>query len=770
MLGRLGRWCHTHRALVVIVWIVALVALGVSSGAAGNAFSTKFELPNVESARGFDIIDAHFGGRGGGINGQLVFRAPQGVEDPAVKQQMTAFFDEVSQIKDVSLTSPYVEDGSRQVADNGQIAYATIEVPSDLTFTQATDIGTEIKDKAPSISGVQLDFGGDMFADFEPPSSETLGLAFAIFILIVAFGSVLAMGLPVGTAIAGIAGGATIITLISHVVSMPDFTTTLAIMIGLGVGIDYALFIVTRYREGLHAGMSSEEATSTAINTAGRAVLFAGTTVVISLCGMFVMGLAFVTGLAIGAALTVLATMVASVTLLPALLGFARHRVEITRWRGIIAATLVSIGLIGVGIGFAPLMVALPLAIIVLILGIFVPALRQEIPKRAPKPVERTLAYRWSRLIQERPWPAVIVGVVILGLLAVPFFSLRLGFSDAGNGGTDKTTRRAYDLLAEGFGPGSNGPLLLVTELPGGADQATLDKVTEAIRNTPDVASVSAVRLNDAGNPQAAQWFLIPGTSPQDEATTKLVHDLRDNVLPQATAGTDLEVAVTGSTAVNIDFSDYLAERLPYFFAVVLALSFLLLMTVFRSILVPLKAVVMNLISIAAAYGLVVAVFQWGWLGGLIGIGEGGPIEPFIPMMMFAIVFGLSMDYEVFLLSRIKEEWDNTHDNARAVADGLAKTARVITAAAVIMVFVFGSFLLESDRVIKIFGLGLASAVLIDATVVRMLLVPATMELLGDRNWWLPKWLDRILPRINVEGTGPTAEPDDRELVGASRD
>ncbi len=769
MLGRLGRWCHNHRVLVVVVWIAALIGLGVSSGAAGNAFSTKFELPNVESARGLDLLDAHFGGQGGGQTGQIVFRAPAGVTDPSVQGPMTDYLAQVAQIPNVTVTSPYEAGNARQISSDGTIAYAGIEVPSDLTFNEATDIGTEIQDAAPQINGVQLEFGGDMFGSFEPPSSETLGLAFAIFILIVAFGSVLAMGLPVGTALAGIATGAFVITLVSHIVSMPDFTTTLAVMIGLGVGIDYALFIVTRYREGIHSGLSTEDATTKAINTAGRAVLFAGTTVVISLCGMFVMGLAFVTGLAIGAALTVLATMIASVTLLPALLGFAKHRVEVTRWRGIIAATLVSIGLIGVGIGFAPLMFALPLALVVIIAGFFVPALRREVPKRTAKPLERTLAYRWSRLIQHRPWPAVILGLVVLIGLALPFFSLRLGFSDAGNGGTDKTTRRAYDLLAEGFGPGSNGPLLLVTALPPGTDQATLDKVTQAVRSAKDVASVSEAAVNPAND--AARWFLQPATAPQDEATTKLVHELRDNVLPSATQGTGLDIAVTGNTAVNTDFSDYLAARLPYFFAVVLALSFLLLMAVFRSILVPLKAVVMNLLSIGAAYGLVVAVFQWGWGGSIIGIGEGGPIEPFIPMMMFAIVFGLSMDYEVFLLSRIKEEWDHTHNNAQAVADGLAKTARVITAAAIIMVFVFGSFLLESERVIKIFGLGLASAVLIDATIVRMLLVPATMELLGDRNWWLPKWLDRILPKIDVEGAEHEAPGDEeRELVGAGRD
>jgi RND superfamily putative drug exporter len=325
-------------------------------------------------------------------------------------------------------------------------------------------------------------------------------------------------------------------------------------------------------------------------------------------------------------------------------------------------------------------------------------------------------------------------------------------------------------MLAQGFGAGSNGPLILVTSVPPGTDQATLDNVTNAIKQTADVSFVTPATTNQAKD--AARWLVVPSTSPQDARTTHLVHELRDQVLPQATKGTGLDVAVTGNTAVNIDFSDYLAARLPIFFGVVLALSFLLLMTVFRSVLVPLKAVVMNLLSIGAAYGLVVAVFQWGWFGGLIGIGEGGPIEPFIPMMMFAIVFGLSMDYEVFLLSRIKEEWDHTHNNARAVADGLAKTARVITAAAAIMVFVFGSFLLENERVIKIFGLGLSSAVLIDATIVRLLLVPATMELLGDRNWWLPKWLGRVLPKIDVEGTGPDTLPPtpEPELVGAGRD
>jgi putative drug exporter of the RND superfamily len=365
--------------------------------------------------------------------------------------------------------------------------------------------------------------------------------------------------------------------------------------------------------------------------------------------------------------------------------------------------------------------------------------------------MRETVAYRWSRLIQRRPWPAAIAGALILILLALPVLGLRLGFSDEGNYPEDTTTRKAYDLLADGFGPGFNGPLVLTSLVPGDLDPAVLDRVTHALGETDGVAFAGPAVPDDPDNPSAVVWQVIPTTAPQDQATTDTVARLRDDVLPQVTEGTGLDVAVTGSVAVGVDFSEYLAARLPIFFGAVLTLSFLLLMVVFRSVLVPLKAVVMNLLSIGAAYGIVVAAFQWGWAGPLLNI-DSAPIEPFIPMMLFAIVFGLSMDYEVFLLSRIREEWTKTGDSHLSVADGLATTARVITAAALIMVFVFGSFLLESDRVVKLFGTGLAAAVLLDATIVRMLLVPATMELLGDRNWWLPRWLGRILPRVDVEG------------------
>jgi len=742
----------------VLAWVLVLVLVGALSGAAGGGFTTKFSLPNVESSRGLDIVGKHFGDAGGGRGGTIVFKSDRPVTDPDIQSAMSAFFDNVAKVKRLTVVSPYGPGGAFQLArqgpEAGKIAFARVEVPRNFSVEDGALATKEVKALDPHVPGVQIEYGGQIFGEFAAPSSEVLGLAFAIVILILAFGSVLAMGLPVGTAVGGIGLGVTLVTLLSNVITMPDFTTTLAVMIGLGVGIDYALFIVTRYREGLHAGLGTEDAVGLAINTAGRAVLFAGTTVVISLLGMLLMNLEFVRGLAIGAALTVLMTMAASITLLPAMLGFAGHRLEVTRWRGMIAAGLVAIALLGVGLKVKAMAVGIPVAAVVLIAGFFVGPLKREVPKRPVKPREATTAYRWSRFIQSHPWLSVSAGGVALIVVALPLLSLRLGFSDDGNAPSDTSTRRAYDLLATGFGPGFNGPLLLATEIPSGTDAAALARVTAALSADHGVAFASPAITDNPSAPTAAIWRVIPKSAPQDKATSDLVQRLRHSVLPSATGGTGLRVAVSGFVAVSVDFSQYLGARLPLFIGVVLALSFLLMLVVFRSVLVPLKAVVMNLLSIGAAYGLVVAVFQWGWAKQIVGIGKGGPIEPFVPMMMFAIVFGLSMDYEVFLLSRIKEEYDRGVANDRAVADGLAATARVITAAALIMVCVFGSFLLEPARVIKLFGLGLASAVLLDATVVRMLLVPATMELLGDRNWWVPRWLDRILPRIDVEGHG----------------
>jgi RND superfamily putative drug exporter len=680
-------------------------------------------------------------------------QAEQGFTD-AQRDALNVFFAQLDARDDMRIVSPFSPEGARQVSPTGTIAFATVTFPAEIDAVEEfAAIYEEMKAIEPVVDGVQIEYGGEVFAEFEAPTSEVLGLAFAIVILIFAFGSVLAMGLPIGTAFGGIGVGVLVVTLASNLFTIPDVATTLGVMIGLGVGIDYALFIVTRYREARRRGESCEAATAESIDTAGRAVLFAGTTVVISLLGMLIMSVSFMNGLAIGASITVLFTMLASVTLLPALLGFVGDRVEVTRWRGIVAAGLVAVSLVGYGLKQSALLVAAPLAALVLIAGSFVPALRRPLAARRVKPMNETSAYRWSRVVQRRPWVSVIVGTGVLLALALPVLDLRLGFADEGNYPADTTTKRAYDLLAEGFGPGFNGPLTLVAAIDTPEQLAAAQSVSQALASTPGVAFASPAVPNDVASPSAVLWTLYPTTAPQSEEAANLVSSLRDTVLPQAAGDSGLAVKVTGSVAVNVDFSGYLADRLPTFFAVVLALSFVLLMAVFRSLLVPLKAVIMNLLSIGSAYGAVVAVFQWGWGSSLVGLGGSAPIDPWLPVMMFAIVFGLSMDYEVFLLSRVKEEYDRTGDNELAVADGLANTARVITAAAAIMVFVFGSFVLEPDRSIKMFGFGLAVAVFLDATIVRMLLVPATMELLGDRNWWLPRWLERLLPKIDVEGS-----------------
>jgi putative drug exporter of the RND superfamily len=615
--AKLGPWCHDRRKLVLGLWLALLVFGGALSGAVGSGFRDEFNLPDVESKTGFDILEENFGGRGTGLLGTIVFRAEQGVEDPAVRQAMQALFDRAAAIEGVNrVQSPYTEEGARQIASRGpeagKIAFANVELPEDTDFDQGFEIRKEILADAPRIDGLQVELGGVVFAEFKEPSSEILGVAFAIVILIVAFGSVLAMGLPVGVALFGIGIGTTIITLLSNVMAIPDFATFLGIMIGLGVGIDYALLIATRYREQLREGHTVRESVTVAIDTAGRSVLFAGVTVVISLLGMLLMQVGFIQGLAVGAASVVAVTVAASLTLLPALLGFAGMRIELTRWRGLIAAGLAAIALVGVGLRFTPLTIGLPLAAVVLVAGFFVGPLKREVPRRAPRPLRETPAYRWSRVIQHRPWTAALAGALALLVLAIPVLSLRLGFSDESNYPKDTTTRRAYDLLVTGFGPGFNGPLILAARLPQGTDLSRLDAVTEGLSADPGVAFVSPALPNDPAAPTAAMWNLVPTSGPQDEATTSLLKRLRDDALPPAEAAAGVDVAVTGTVAVNNDFSNYLEARLPYFFVAVLALSFLLLMVVFRSLLVPVKAVIMNLLSITAAYGIVVALFSGG--------------------------------------------------------------------------------------------------------------------------------------------------------------
>ncbi len=709
MLAGLARTSYRHRRVVLLAWVAAVILLSVASGHAGTSWSQTFSLPGTDSQAASDLLQSRFPSQAGS-SADVVFKAEAGVAEPVVQQRLEALFAQIKDVNQVTeVISPYAQGGQRQISPDGKIAYADVQFD-----VQRNEVDQATKDQLKTLisrangEGVQVEGGGDVFRTRRAPgSTEGIGLIAAVVILLLAFGSVLAMGLPVLTALFGIGVGFAVVELLSHATSVPEFATQLAAMIGIGVGIDYALFIVTRYRQGLHEGLDPETSVVTALDTAGRAVLFAGITVVISLLGMLLIGIEFVGGLGVGAAAVVAVTMIASITLLPALLGFVGLNIDKLR-------------LPGMG------------------------------KMRDPR---TTAGYRWSHFLQRHPWPFAALGLVILLGLAMPALSIRLGSSDESNTPTTETTRRAYDLKAEGFGPGASGPLLLAAEINGQQDLPTLAKVVDSLKATPGVAQVSGPRPNQTAD--AAVITVIPTTSSQDQASVDLIGHLRADVLPQATAGTDVRVHVGGITAAFDDVATKLQTRLPLFIGVVLGLSFLLLLVVFRSVVVPIKAVVMNLLSIGAAYGLMVAVFQWGWGKDLIGVGRAGPIESFLPMMLFAILFGLSMDYEVFLLSRIKEEYDsNGHNNREAVADGLSATARVITAAAAIMVCVFGSFVFGDERVIKEFGLGLAFAVFIDATVVRMILVPATMELMGDANWWFPRWLG-WLPKFHIEGKVP---------------
>jgi RND superfamily putative drug exporter len=707
MLERLARTMYRRRKPVLVIWIFALIGLFALSGAVGGAFKTEFKLPGTESQAAYDLLAQSKDFRDRQIQAQIVFKADQGVDNADVETAMEDFFAQVAEIPNVSIVSPYSDEGASQISENGEIAYAQLNM-ADQSAEGLKDVADEVValgDKV-DVQGLEIEYGGNMFAkEALNGKSEAIGLFAAIIILLFAFGSVLAMGLPIGTALFGIGTGIAIVSIANNFIDMPDFTTAATAMIGLGVGIDYALFIVTRYRENLEGGLDPERSVVRAINTAGRAVLFAGTTVVISILGLLLMQTSIYQGSAIGIAIGVLTTMAASVTLLPALLGFVGRNIDK--------------------------------------LGVH--------RRKARTNPRESVWVRWSHVIQRRPWPALIIGLIILLVLAIPLFAMRFGLADAGNRPDSDTTRRAYDLVAEGFGPGFNGPLLLVAKTPDGEqDVAALTELSDRLNGTEGVAFATPPISSQDGS--LAVMRVFPTSDPQSQSTADLVDHLRDDVVPSV-IGDEVDVKVGGLTASADDFAAYTAERIPIFMGAVLLLSFLLLMLVFRSLLVPLKAVIMNLLSIGAAFGVVVAVFQWGWGASLIGVDRATPIEAWAPVYIFAIVFGLSMDYEVFLLSRIKEEYDRTGHNATAVADGLALTARVITAAAAIMVCVFGSFVLGDEVSLKLLGLGLAVAVLIDATVVRLVLVPSTMELLGDWNWWLPKWLDRILPRVHVEAS-----------------
>jgi putative drug exporter of the RND superfamily len=711
MLRKLAQNCYRHRRTTLGIWLAIIIGCFGISSLFGGTFRTDFALPGSETQRAVDVLEAGGFGDRAGAQAQVVFEAETGVFDPSVQAPMEQLFAQIAaQVPGVTVVSPYAPEGRRQVTDDGTIAYA------ELQFTERTQEGyLEVAEQirllrdATSVPGTRVELGGDMFAEFSEPSSELIGLIAAVIILLIAFGSLLAMGLPIVTALFGVGSSIALVGLVANVIAVPDFTTAAAAMIGIGVGIDYALFIVTRFRQGLRDGLGPEDAVVHAVDTAGRAVLFAGITVVISVTGLLLMNLDTFRAVAAAAALAVLMTMLAAVTLLPALLGFARERID-----------------------------------------------RFGLPHRrqAEGQGQESLWTRWSHVIQRRPWPPLLASLALLIILSAPVLDLRLGFNDAGSRPQGDTTRAAYDLLSEGFGPGFNSPLILVADLPGGqADLSAFQRLTEGLNDVEGVAYASPPQTNAEGS--TAISIVVPSTSPRDKATTTLVKRLRNDVIPPAMSGSGATVLVGGAQAGVVDFVDYSSARMPIFIGAVLLLSFVLLMVVFRSLLVPLKAVIMNLLSIGASFGVIVAVFQWGWAKSLFGVAQGGPIEAWAPLMIFAIVFGLSMDYEVFLLSRIKEEYDETKDNANAVANGLASTARVITAAAAIMICVFGSFVLSSQNELKLLGFGMAVAILVDATIVRMVLVPATMALLGDRNWWLPRWLGRMLPNVTVDVTRP---------------
>jgi putative drug exporter of the RND superfamily len=717
---RFASWITSHRKTVLAVWIVALVGIGMIAKSIGADFSEEFKLPASDSKEAFDLLENRFPQQSGEA-AQIVFKANGGVETPAVRRKMEAVFRKIERFPHVSeVASPYVKGGAAAVSEDGKIAYATIQYDAannELDKEKTREIIAIAR--GAEGNGLEVQLGGNTVQEAEQEEGDSsfgIGLLAAMIILLLTFGSFVAMGLPILTALFALGVGLSLVALGTHVFNTANFAIVLAAMIGLGVGVDYALFILTRFRNGLDEGLEKQAAAAKAVDTAGRAVLFAGITVIISLLGMFLLGLNFLYGVAMAAALAVLFTMIAALTLLPALLAMA---------------------------------------------GAWVNRLRIPGLGRGARSIDEAgWWFRWSRRIQARPVLAALLSGGFLILLCIPTLSLRLGTNDAGTEPPGKTTRKAYDLLAEGFGPGFNGPFVMVAALPGKGQDEGLVQLKKRLRGEEGVAATTAVTLNPAQNTGVFQVY--PTTSPQSAATTDLLDHIRSDVIPPIEAKTGAALHVGGVNAIFEDFGNAIAAKLPLFIGVVVLLSALLLMIVFRSIWVPLKAVAMNLLSIGAAFGLVVAVFQWGWGASLIGVDNTGPIISFFPIFLFAIVFGLSMDYEVFLMSRIHEEWEHRKDATEAVTRGLALTGRVITAAAAIMVTVFASFMLGDERIIKLFGLGLSSAVLIDAIVIRTLLVPAIMQLLGKRAWWFPSWLDRLLPRLHVEAD------DELSTLGAS--
>ena len=758
---KLARWSTTHRLYVAIGWVVLLIAVNVVAQSAGTEYSNNFTLPNSDAQRASDLLQRSFPAQAGDRD-TIVYKVSSGsVLDPAVRSRMEAMFSKVKGLPHVtSVISPYADTAGKSISANHQIAFATVvfDEKANLLPTSAPERVVAVA-KAADKPGLDVELGGQAIEATKKPGfgiSTAVGLLAAIVILLLTFGSVIAMGLPIVTALAGLGTGLGVIALFTHVVDTPNFSSELAAMIGLGVGIDYALFILTRFREAYATPGStfqnSRESVVRAIDTAGRAVLFAGSTVVIALLGMMLLGVDFLYGVAISASIGVLLVMLASLTLLPALLTLAGGRVAAGGRRARARARAA--------------------------------AQAGESATTAPQSngavAGGSVWIRWSAFVQRRPWTIAGIAALVMLLIAAPATALRLGSSDASNDPANQTTHKAYELLAQGFGEGFNGPLLVVAKVPNAKREAAENGVLTvgveskenprvqllrgAIAATPGVVAVAPAKLNPAGD--VATITVYPHSSPQAYATSQLVAQLREHVIPPVAKRTGMTVYVGGVTAGAVDFAAVLGHKLPLFIGVVVLLSALLLLIVFRSLVIPLQAAVMNLLSIGASLGVIVAIFQWGWFGSLMGTQQ-GPIESFIPVMLFAIVFGLSMDYEVFLVSRMHERWTITRNNPRAVAEGLSLTGRVVTAAAAIMVCVFLSFVLGEERVIKEFGLSLASAVFLDALVVRCMLLPATLHLIGKITWSLPGWLDRLLPRVSVEGTLPHEELADGHPAGA---
>jgi RND superfamily putative drug exporter len=708
---RLTRWTIAHRGIVLLSWFVVAVGLFGLSQAAGTRKANNFSLPHTDSQRAVDLLKSRFPAQAGDA-AQIVFYTRHGkLTDATARVVIAPLLERIRRLPHVTgVVSPY-RPGAHAVSKSGSIGFATVAFDERANQLPKAGIDRVVK-TAVSVrsAALQVELGGLPIEQTQQQSlgvATGVGLLAAVLVLLLSFGSLLAMGLPIVTALLGLGAGLGVIGLASHLVDMVDFSTELALMIGLGVGIDYALFIVTRYREAYRAnGNDVKAAVELAMNTAGRAILFAGTTVVIALLGMFALGVSLLNGAAIAASLAVLLVLAASLTLLPALLTFTGRRVGRARGR------------------------------------------------RSQRDATGTGFWgRWIGLIQRRPAWSALGAIVLLLVLATPALGLRLGASDAGTDPTKQTTRRAYDLLASGFGSGFNGPLLLAVRLPSAGNTAALTHITTTLRHTTGIALVAAPRLSSGRD--AAVISVYPTTSPQRAQTTSLVKRLRAGVLPLLARATGTTINIGGATATQVDFAHVLGRKLPLFIAIVVFLSALLLLVVFRSLLVPLQAALMNLLSIAAALGVVQAIFERGWLGGLMGV-QAGPINAFIPVMVFAIVFGLSMDYEVFVVSRIHEEWQHRRDASAAVREGLAHTGRVITAAAAVMIAVFASFALGDERIVKLFGVAMASAVFLDAIVIRSIFLPAVLELSGRRTWAFPRWADRRLPRLAIE---PTLRP-----------